>query len=56
MTGKQHARWQNGVEEYSNLLFFVRPILVAFPLVAYLLYAFGLCCLGYSRLILTRRR
>lgn len=19
MTGKQHARWQNGVEEYSNL-------------------------------------
>ena len=45
--GKQ-LRWQNGVKERSNLLFFVRPLLAALPLLACLPFAFGLCRLGLA--------
>ena len=43
--GKQ-LRWQRGLVEFSNLYFFVRPLLAALPFVACLPFAFGLCRLG----------
>lgn len=43
--GKQ-LRWQKGVEERSNLLFFVRPLLSALPFVACIPFVFGLCRFG----------
>lgn len=45
--GKQ-LRWQKGVEERSNFLFFVRPFLAVLPFLACLPFAFGLglCRLG----------
>jgi len=43
--GKQ-LRWQQGLEEFSNLYFFVRPALALLPFAACLPFAFGLCYLG----------
>lgn len=50
--GKQ-LRWQRGVSEWSNLLFFVRPILAFLPFVVCCLYAvlspgMASCALGAS--------
>ena len=38
--GKQ-LRWQKGIAEFSNLYFFVRPILALFPLAACFMLVFG---------------
>ena len=48
--GKQ-LRWQRGLAEFSNIYFFVRPILALLPLAACLPFAFGLCSLGVASLI-----
>ena len=48
--GKQ-LRWQKGVKERSNLLFYVRPALAVLPFVACLPFAFGLCRLGIGSVI-----
>ena len=45
--GKQ-LRWQRGIVEFSNLYFFVRPVLAVLPLFACLPFAFGFCCLGLA--------
>ena len=45
--GKQ-LRWQRGIVEFSNLYFFVRPVLAVLPLLACLLFAFGLCRWGLA--------
>lgn len=45
--GKQ-LRWQRGIVEFSNLNFFVRPLLAILPLLACLPFAFGLCRLGLA--------
>lgn len=43
--GKQ-LRWQRGLVEFSNLYFFVRPVLSLLPLVACLPLLLGFCRLG----------
>lgn len=43
--GKQ-LRWQRGLAEFSNLYFFIRPILALLPFAACLPFAFGLCRFG----------
>ena len=56
--GKQ-LRWQRGIVEFSNLLFFVRPIIALLPLIACGaciplegdLVQFGLCAIGVSFLL-----
>ena len=48
--GKQ-LRWQRGVVEFSNLYFFIRPLLAVLPFVACIPFAFGLCRLGVVSLI-----
>ena len=45
--GKQ-LRWQRGLVEFSNLYFFVRPVLASLPFVACLPFAFGLYCVGFG--------
>ena len=52
-------RWQRGIVEFSNLLFFVRPIIALLPLIACGaciplegdLVQFGLCAIGVSFLL-----
>lgn len=45
--GKQ-LRWQHGIVEFSNLYFFVRPVLAVLPLFACLPFAFGLSRWGLA--------